>query len=76
MRWVWLSGLATLLSLPIGLVIVGLIYLPPYDPTYEHSPGIGVAFLPVLVGWVACAIIWTAIFGVAIARGYMARNSN
>ena len=50
MRRVWLSGLAVLASLPVGLFIVGMIYLPPYDPRYEHNPGVGVAFVPILMG--------------------------
>ena len=54
MTKVWASGIATLISLPAGLVIVGIIYLPPYDPAHEPTPSLEWSFfLSSLAGWYA-----------------------
>jgi hypothetical protein len=57
-RIVW-TGLAVLSSLPIGIAAV---FLPTeymtFDPRYEHSPGIGVAAIPLMLGWVVAILVW------------------
>lgn len=77
MAKVWASGAATLLSLPIGLHIIELVALPPsWAPNYgDHSPGVGLAFGPLVTGWVLCVLVWTTLMGVTVARQYRSKNS-
>ena len=57
-RIVW-TGVATALSLPIGILAVFLPTLVlTYDPTHEHSPGEGVAAIPLIAGWVLSPAFW------------------
>jgi len=78
MTKVWASGVATLLSLPIGSYLVMRIALPSsWYPNYgDHSPGVGVVFVPLLAGWVLCVIVWVAVAGITVASIFSRRHSN
>jgi hypothetical protein len=78
MAKVWASGIATLISLPVGSYLVERVVLPPsWAPNYgDHSPGAGLAFFPLLAGWVLCVITWLLIAGANIALAFWRRNSN
>lgn len=74
---VWASAAATLLSLPVGSGLITRIELPAsWYPNYgDHSPGVGVAFAPLVVGWVLCTMVWTGAMGVMVAKYYRPKNS-
>lgn len=40
-----------LFSAPLGALCVAISVGIDYDPSYEHSPGIGVAFIPLVGIW-------------------------
>jgi hypothetical protein len=71
-RIIW-SGLAVLISIPIGiLAIFGPMLWLTYDPNREPNPGIGIAATPLLLGWFVAVLFW--LLGSALALVWWARN--
>jgi hypothetical protein len=67
-RLIW-TALVVFLSFPFGLaVIFGPMLWLTYDPSHEHSPGVGVAAAPLLLGWMAAVVAWIIGAIVALAR--------
>ena len=54
-QWIFVS-VGLLLSLPVGIFCVAISVGITYDARYEHSPGIGVAFIPFVVVWCLCVV--------------------
>jgi hypothetical protein len=56
--WSLLLDLVLLLvSVPLGIELIGHVLHFPDNPG-DHSPGIGIAFLPLMLVWGLCLLIW------------------
>ena len=76
MTGVWTSGVATLISLPVGFRLVQLISFPPNFFAHEHDAGIGLVFFPLFAGWILCAFVWVMLAVITVVRSYWLKPSN
>lgn len=65
--------LLLVISIPLGIMLIGhALHFP--SNMGDHSPGIGVAFLPLLLVWIGCSLLWLGRFGWLATRKFAARR--
>ena len=56
-RWIIAATVAALvIGLPVGVGLVGIALHLHTERGVEHSPGVGVAFIPLLMIWSLCCL--------------------
>ena len=67
---------SAVISLPLAVALVSLTLHIDTTPGREHNPGVGVAFLPVVLIWLICFLILVASMTVGLFARWRSRNSN
>jgi ABC-type lipoprotein release transport system permease subunit len=49
--------LIVIINLPIGLIMVAMSIGLKFEVGRDHSPGIGIAFLPVVLAWLVLIVV-------------------